>query len=207
MVQIVEAPMTGPHILTVLSVFLMIGVSVLVGWIITKIMEGKGYKTNLAINLCLCGLISMGLLFRYGPSVTAMQGVFLMLVLLWASWSDLTSHTMDDYLWVLVFALALPSIQTVGLGSMLIGAFAVFLPQFAMTFIPNCKALGGADIKMSTALAFLLGWQRGLIAFAAGLLAAVIVMAIYNKAKQRCNKKPFALIPFLSGAAVVLFFI
>ena len=83
----------------------------------------------------------------------------------------------------------------------------MFLPQFAMTFIPNCKALGGADIKMSTALAFLLGWQRGLIAFAAGLLAAVIVMAIYNKAKQRCNKKPFALIPFLSGAAMVLFFI
>ena len=57
MVQIVEAPMTGTHILTVLSVLLMIGVSVLIGWIITKIMEGKGYKTNLAINLCLCGLI------------------------------------------------------------------------------------------------------------------------------------------------------
>lgn len=207
MVQFIEAPMAGGYILAVLSVLLMIAVSVLVGWVITKIMVGKEYKTNLAINLCLCGVISLGLVLRYGPWVTAIQGVFLMLVLLWASWSDLTFHTMDDCLWVLVFALALPSIHTVGLCSMLIGAFAVFLPQFAMTFIPNCKALGGADIKMSTALAFLLGWQRGLIAFAAGLLVAVIVMTIYNKTKQRCSKKPFALIPFLSGAAMVLFFI
>lgn len=207
MVQVIETPMARSNVHAVLFVLLMIAVSTLIGWGLTRIMISKGYKTNMAVNLCLSGVISLGLVFRYGPSVTAIQGIFLMLVLMWASWSDITSKTVDDYLWILVFALALPSFYTVGLGSMMIGALAVFLPQFAMLFIPNCKALGGADIKMSTALAFLLGWQRGLVAFALGLLVAVIVMAIYNKTKQRCNKKPFALIPFLSGTAMVLFFI
>ena len=207
MVQVVETPMAGGDMKTVFSILLMIALSLLIAWLLTRVMITRGFKTTLVVNLCLAGTVSLGLLFRYGLSVTAIQGVFLMFVLLWASWSDLTSRRVDDHLWILVFALALPSIYTIGLTSMLIGSLAVFLPQFAMLFIPNCKSLGGADIKMSTALAFLLGWQRGLVAFAAGLLISVIVMAIYNKVKQRCNKKPFALIPFLSGAAMVMYFV
>lgn len=92
---------------------------------------------------------------------------------------------------------------------MLFGAFAVFVPQIIMAFIPKCKPLGGADLKLSTALAFLLGWERGIVAFILGLLISVVYMAIYNKVKKvkkrDANEKAFALVPFLSIAAMVLF--
>jgi prepilin signal peptidase PulO-like enzyme (type II secretory pathway) len=130
-----------------------------------------------------------------------------MFVLMYATWSDLTSHTVDDYVPLLVFALGVASMATVGLSSMLFGAFAVFVPQIVMALIPKCKPLGGADLKLSTALAFLLGWERGIIGFVVGLLIAVIYMAIYNRVKKTETKeeKAFALVPFLSIAAMVLF--
>ena len=130
-----------------------------------------------------------------------------MFVLMYATWSDLTSHTVDDYVPIIIFALGVASMTAVGLSSMLFGAFAVFVPQIVMALIPKCKPLGGADLKISTALAFLLGWERGIIGFVAGLLIAVVYMAIYNKVKKNDIKeeKAFALVPFLSIAAMALF--
>lgn len=82
----------------------------------------------------------------------------------------------------------------------------VFMPQY-LTALLSRKALGGADIKLSVALAFLLGWERGLAALIAGLLGAVIVMSIIQTVRKKRKKQPFALIPFLSVAAMAVFFI
>lgn len=194
-------------IIGILALLAIVGATVLVGWVLNKMMTGKGFKTNLTVNLILSAVIPIALFLRYGASLELVQGVFLMFVLMYATWSDLTSHTVDDYVPLLVFALGVSSMTTVGLGSMLFGAFAVFVPQIVMSLIPNCKPLGGADLKLSTALAFLLGWERGIIGFVAGLLIAVIYMAIYNRVKKTETKeeKAFALVPFLSIAAMVLF--
>ena len=131
----------------------------------------------------------------------------LFLILLYASCSDLTSHTMDDYLWVMVGILGLLSCYGVGLPSMLIGAAMVFVPQILLALLPPHKALGGADIKLSTAVAFLLGWQKGLAALLLGLILAVIVMLIVQKINTKKKKQAFALIPFLSVGAMVMFLI
>ena len=90
---------------------------------------------------------------------------------------------------------------------MVLGALFVIIPQLAMAILPPHKTLGGADIKLSTALAFLLGTWRGLGAYLIGLVIAVIYMAIYNRVKKTETKeeKAFALVPFLSIAAMVLF--
>ena len=114
---------------------------------------------------------------------------------------------MDDFLWIMVGILGLLSAYTVGLDSMLMGAMLVFLPQLLIALLPSHKALGGADIKLSTALAFLLGWQKGLAALLLGLSLAVVVMLIVQKVYKKKKKQPFALIPFLSIGALVLFFI
>ena len=66
---------------------------------------------------------------------------------------------------------------------------------------------GGADIKLTTALAFLFGWQKGLAVLIAGMLLAVVSMLIVQKVKKSKKKQPFALIPFLSVAAMVIFLI
>lgn len=196
-------------IIGILALLAIVGATLLVGWVLNRMMVNKGFKTNLTVNLILSAVIPIALFLRYGASLELVQGVFLMFVLMYATWSDLTSHTVDDYVPLLVFALGVASMATVGLSSMLFGAFAVFVPQIIMAFIPKCKPLGGADLKLSTALAFLLGWERGIVAFILGLLISVVYMAIYNKVKKvkkrDANEKAFALVPFLSIAAMVLF--
>ena len=194
-------------IIGILALLAIVGATLLVGWVLNRMMTAKGFKTNLTVNLILSALIPIALFLRYGASLELVQGIFLMFVLMYATWSDLTSHTVDDYVPIIIFALGVASMTTVGLGSMIFGAFAVFVPQIVMALIPKCKPLGGADLKISTALAFLLGWERGIIGFVAGLLIAVVYMAIYNKVKKNDIKeeKAFALVPFLSIAAMALF--
>ena len=191
----------------VLTAFLFSGAAMLVGFLLHRIMQGKGYKTHLAPCLAVPGLAALAGFLRFGLSVTAVQGVFLACLLLYASCSDLTDHHMDDHIWVTVLALGLCSVGRFWIVSMLIGAAMVFVPQMLVSLIGKGNTLGGADIKLSTALAFLLGWQRGLAALMAGLLVAVIVMAIVQKLNRKKRRQPFALIPFLASAATVLFFI
>ena len=197
----------GNIFLRVFGMFLFGGVAILIGAILDRVMKSKGYVTSTPITLMITAAVSLILYGRFGLSVTAIQGVFLMLVLLYASCSDLTDHTVDDYVWVTVLALALMNVRTIGLTSMLIGAFCVFIPQMAMALLPPHKTLGGADIKLSTALAFLLGWQRGLAAYIIGLLLAITVMCIVNKIRKNKESKAFALVPFLSVAAMLAFMI
>lgn len=197
----------GNIFFNVLGMFLFGGAAILIGAILDRVMKSKGYVTSTPITLMITAAVSLILYGRFGLSVTAIQGVFLMLVLLYASCSDLTDHTVDDYVWVIVLALALMNVRTVGLTSMLIGAFFVFIPQLLMALLPPHKTLGGADIKLSTALAFLLGWQRGLAAYIIGLFLAIIVMCIVNKIRKNKESKAFALVPFLSVAAMAMFMI
>lgn len=190
-----------------LGALLFIGGAILAGWLLTGVMRSKGFKTSLTVNLILSGATALVLLLRFGLSAVILQGIAFFYVLLFASCSDLTSHTMDDCLWVMVLCLGLSGIDTVGLLSMLIGAAVVFLPQLLMSLIPPHQTLGGADIKLSTAIAFLLGWERGLAALLLGLLAAVITMSVVQRQGRRRKKQPFALIPFLAAAALLMFLV
>lgn len=190
-----------------LGALLFIGGAILAGWLLTGVMRSKGFKTGLTVNLILSGAMALVLLLRFGLSAVILQGIAFFYVLLFASCSDLTSHTMDDCLWVMVLCLGLSGIDTVGLLSMLIGAAVVFLPQLLMSLIPPHQTLGGADIKLSTAIAFLLGWERGLAALLLGLLAAVITMSVVQRQGRRRKKQPFALIPFLAAAALLMFLV
>ena len=191
----------------VLSVVLWVGLSIFIGWTLSKVMHNQGMKTKPVFIMVISAVFSILLIARYGLSITAIQGLFLLYVLVYASCSDLTTHTVDDWLWLMVVALGLVSCSTIGFGSMLLGAVCVFVPQIAMALLPPHKTLGGADIKLSTALAFLLGGWRGIGAYLIGLVLAVIVISIYNKYKCRCKKKPFALVPFLSIGAMIMFLI
>lgn len=87
------------------------------------------------------------------------------------------------------------------------GGLFVFIPQMALALIPPHKTLGGADIKLSTALAFLLGAWKGIVAYMVGLILAVVIISIYHRKKNSNTKQPFALVPFLSIGAMILFFV
>lgn len=192
---------------TLLSMLLFMGMSMLVGATLVKVMRTKGETANMPLTMTITAITALLLFARFGLSVTAIQGVFLMFVLLYASISDIHYHIVDDYIWVIVFALALLNVEKIGMTSMVVGALCVFIPQMAMALLPPHKTLGGADIKLSTALAFLLGGWKGICAYLLGLLVAVIFMCIYNKVTKQTEKKPFALVPFLSVGAMIMFLI
>lgn len=196
-----------PSAMTLLGSLVFVALAVLIGITMCKVMQQKGFRSNKAVVLTVAAVFSSALVLRYGVSFTAFQGLFLMFVLLYASCSDLTTHEADDSIWIIVLALSLFSSYTVGLKSMLIGAFCVIVPQLAMAMLPPHRTLGGADIKLSSSLAFLLGAWRGIGAYLIGLILAVVYMAIYNKVKNRDGKEAFALIPFLSASALAMFII
>ena len=192
---------------TLLSMLLFVGMSMLVGATLVKIIRAKGETANMPLTMTITAITALLLFARFGLSVTAIQGVFLMFVLLYASISDIHYHIVDDYIWVIVFALALLNVEKIGMTSMVVGALCVFIPQMAMALLPPHKTLGGADIKLSTALAFLLGGWKGICAYLLGLIIAVVFMCIYNKVTKQTEKKPFALVPFLSIGAMIMFLI
>ena len=190
-----------------LSMLLFVGMSMLIAATLVKVIRAKGEAANMPLTLTIAAIVSLLLFARFGLSVTAIQGVFLMFVLLYASISDIHYHIVDDYIWVIVFALALLNVEKIGMMSMVVGALCVFVPQMAMALLPPHKTLGGADIKLSTALAFLLGGWKGICAYLLGLIIAVVFMCIYNKVTKQTEKKPFALVPFLSVGAMIMFLI
>lgn len=62
----------------------------------------------------------------------------------------------------------------------------------------NAWGIGGADIKLSTAAALLLGFYKGVIGFMLGLLIAVVAQLIMTHRKKEQRTQPFALLPYLS---------
>ena len=198
---------TVQMILIVLSALLITGLSVLIGRVLTQVMRKKGFLSKPTFNQVLSGMTGLCLFLRFGFSVALIQGLFLFFILLYASISDLTSHTVDDFVWVTVCALALAGIPTLGLTSMFAGALFVFIPQLSLALIPPHQTFGGADIKLSTALAFLLSGWKGVVAYTLGLLLAVVVVSIYHRKQKSAAKQPFALVPFLGIGAMILFFV
>ena len=128
-------------------------------------------------------------------------------MLLYASAKDIKTREVPDSVSVMLLILGLVDVSIKEIPQMLLGALLVFLPQFISALINPSKALGGADIKISSSAAFLLGAQRGLFALVVGLTLAVIVMPIIRKIRNLPKDQPFPLIPFISIGIVAGYFI
>ena len=113
----------------------------------------------------------------------------LLALLIYASIKDIKSREVPDSVSGMMLILGLVGITDGDLPSMLLGMTLVFLPQYLAAIINPAKALGGADMKLSTALAFLLGWQKGLAALILGLLLSVVVMLIVQKVNKKKKKQ------------------
>ena len=70
-------------------------------------------------------------------------------------------------------------VPTVGIISMLVGGAVSASIQIGVTALSG-GGYGGADRKISSACAFLLGWQRGLAGMVLGLLIGVIFALAYT---------------------------
>ena len=126
------------------------------------------------------------------------RGILLAGLLLYGSIHDIRTHTMPDWVWMGVAGTALLGMKLSALPSMLLGAAAVLLIEVPLAVLLKDRAIGGADIKLSAAGAFLLGWQKGLAALILGLTLSLIIVPIVRRIRHEDNRKAFPLVPFLA---------
>lgn len=126
------------------------------------------------------------------------RGILLAGLLLYGSIHDIRTHTMPDWVWMGVAGTALLGMKLSALPSMLLGAAAVLLIEVPLAVLLKDRAIGGADIKLSDAGAFLLGWQKGLAALILGLTMSLIIVPIVRRIRHEDNRKAFPLVPFLA---------
>lgn len=182
----------------------MLAAFLLALWIVLH-GQKKELKIKMPIAL-LCGAgIGLIILVLFGCSITALKGLLLTLILFYASLSDLGRREVPDFVSAMIFILSFVGFAPEKLVSMLIGALVVFVPQVAISIVRPKKAIGGADIKISTALAFMLGAEKGIFALLIGLIAGIITMLILRKAKKVEKGEAFPLVPFLSFGALLAF--
>ena len=72
-----------------------------------------------------------------------------------------------------------------------------------MTTVITKSQMGGADIKLSAACAFMLGTVQGFAGLMLGLIAAMIVNIIENRKK---DTEGFPLIPYLAVGFMAAYF-
>lgn len=161
-------------------------------------------KRRKAAGLAALVLFGIPVMCRYGPGLPALKGLILCAVLIWAGLRDLETREVPDFITVMIIILSFVGFEQRFLPSMIAGAAAVFIPQTAAAVI-RPGSVGGADIKISSSVAFLLGAERGIAAYCISLAAAVITMIAVKKIRKESASKPFALVPFLCfGSAVSL---
>jgi prepilin signal peptidase PulO-like enzyme (type II secretory pathway) len=135
------------------------------------------------------------------------QGILYTGFLIFGSISDIRTHTVPDWVWMGVAGTALIGMKLSSLPSMLLGAAAVLLIEVPLAVAMKDRAIGGADIKISAAGAFLLGWRKGLAALIVGLTLSILIMPVVRAIRHEKQDTRFALVPFLAAGQLVLYYI
>lgn len=176
----------------------LVGIALLAVWLTLKAQRKNGITPDMSVCLLLTAGVGLFSFVPFGITLEMAKGLILFGILLFASLSDIYKREVPNCVWIMIAILAFVSFDIELLPSMLVGAAVVFLPQLILAMIRPNKAVGGADIKISTAAAFLLGAEKGILALIIGMSVAVVVMLIRQKAKKVSKSEPFPLIPFLS---------
>ena len=129
----------------------------------------------------------------FGCSAIAVKGIVLLSVLALSSFEDIRTRECDDHLHVLIAVAAFIGTDIKRLPEMILAGF------FAGSIIVLSKLIGkgkigGADIKLAAASAFLLGFNRGIF----GLLVGTVLAVIVNLLKKN-RKSGFPMIPYLAA--------
>ena len=159
---------------------------------------------KLPIYYALSCITMSSLLFFYGWSMEFVKGLIFMLTLLYASVSDIQTHSVSDIVSVLIFVTGLIGVLMTDLPLMLFSFLAVFGFLFICAMLSKNK-LGGADVKLSAACAFLLGFEKGVIGLAIGLFISIITNLIIEKIKKS-KDQPFPLVPYLSIGFMLMYY-
>lgn len=166
--------------------------------------QGDKKKTSL-IFISISLAVSALLLCFFGCAVSAVRGIIFCLILVFSSYSDIKTRKADDYLHIMIALTAFIGTKISDIPSMILSAVLITLPMLLVVIICNGKAIGGADVKLSAACAFLLGVTKSFAGLIAGLTIGIIVNIIIQTRKNKAES--FPLIPYLAAGFMAAYFI
>ena len=177
---------------------------------ISKVVISKtpGYNKEskkIPIYHCISIIIVSSLLIVFGWSIELLKGIILLQILLYASVSDIQTHEVKDFISVLIFITGFIGVTLSDIPMMLFSGLAIGGVLLICAMVSRNR-LGGADVKLSAACAFLLGFSKSIAGLVIGLFLAIICN-IYFSHKNKTKGKAFPLVPYLSIGFMAMYFI
>lgn len=199
----------GNYGLNLNMIILFAGVLLIVGLTALFIARYSAERFNADKRKTAIGFILLAVVFSalmlcfFGLSAIAVRGIILSIVFILSSIEDIKTRECDDYLHLMIVIAGFIGIELSALPGMLISAFAVFALMMGAVLITKSE-IGGADIKISVACAFMLGLRRGLTGLALGMILAVLLNLFRNKNERKTG---FPMIPYLAVGFLTAYFI
>ena len=177
---------------------------------ISKVVISKtpGYdkeSKKIPIYHCISIILVSSLLIVFGWSIELLKGIILLQILLYASVSDIQTHEVKDFISVLIFITGFIGVTLSDIPMMLFSGLAIGGVLLICAMVSGNR-LGGADVKLSAACAFLLGFSKSIAGLVIGLFLAIICN-IYFSHKNKTKGKAFPLVPYLSIGFMAMYFI
>lgn len=177
---------------------------------ISKVVISKtpGYNKEskkIPIYHCISIILVSSLLIVFGWSMELLKGIILLQILLYASVSDIQTHEVKDFISVLIFITGFIGVTLSDIPMMLFSGLAIGGVLLICAMVSGNR-LGGADVKLSAACAFLLGFSKSIAGLVIGLFLAIICN-IYFSHKNKTKGKAFPLVPYLSIGFMAMYFI
>ena len=177
---------------------------------ISKVVISKtpGYNKEskkIPIYHCISIILVSSLLIVFGWSIELLKGIILLQILLYASVSDIQTHEVKDFISVLIFITGFIGVTLSDIPMMLFSGLAIGGVLLICAMVSGNR-LGGADVKLSAACAFLLGFSKSIAGLVIGLFLAIICN-IYFSYKNKTKGKAFPLVPYLSIGFMAMYFI
>ena len=176
---------------------------------ITKLIVSKtpGFQKEskkIPIYHCISIILVSSLLIAFGWSIEFIKGVIFLQILLYASVSDIQTHEVKDFVSVLIFITGFIGVALTDIPMMILSALAIGGILLICAMVSGNR-LGGADVKLSAACVFLLGFSKSIAGLIIGLLVSVIANFIIQK-RNKTKNQPFPLVPYLSIGFMLMYF-
>ena len=165
----------------------------------------QGDKKDVAAGYAaISGVYALLLFGRFGFTSQTIRGILLCMILLTASYSDLRSREVADFMSVMVLLTAFIGVSMADIPGMMLGGLFVAGMMLLVTLLSGESCIGGADIKLGGACAFALGTTGGIAGLIGGLVLAIVINMCRGKSTRN---QGFPLVPYLAAGFLAAYFI
>ena len=196
-----DIPKLTENPFVLISGFVLVITAVLIAVVLSRYVA-EAYKGNRKkATLFFAGItafVTLMLFCFFGCAATTFKGI---IFCLFSSYEDIRIRECEDYVHLMIVIAAFIGTDMAALPNMVLSALLVGGIMLMTTVITKSQ-MGGADIKLSAACAFMLGTVQGFAGLMLGLIAAIIVNIIKNRKKT----EGFPLIPYLAVGFMTAYF-